>query len=53
MFKAEGNVVHQVEVKTAEKNKDWVYALQGINANDSIVINPDGKLKDGDRVRIE
>jgi len=53
VFKAEGNIVQQVEVKTAQKNKDWVYALQGVNAHDSIVINPDSKLKDGDRVRIE
>ncbi|GAB7386645.1 efflux RND transporter periplasmic adaptor subunit [Bacillaceae bacterium] len=51
VYKYENGVVHLVEVKTKEKNKDWVYVVRGLQRNEQIVVYPSDALKDGSKVR--
>ncbi|MEC0229917.1 efflux RND transporter periplasmic adaptor subunit [Paenibacillus alba] len=55
LFTADDNTAHLVEVKTEEKNQDWLYVLPNdkLKANEQIVVNPTDKIAEGTKVKAE
>jgi HlyD family secretion protein len=55
LFTSENNTAHLVEVKTEEKNQDWLYVLPNdkIKANQQIIVNPTDKIAEGTQVKAE
>jgi HlyD family secretion protein len=52
VYQIDDGVVHLVEVKTKEKNKEWVHVVSGLQRNDQVVVNPNDALKDGSPVKV-
>jgi RND family efflux transporter MFP subunit len=52
VFRINGSRVHSVPVKTGRKWGDSVEVVSGLANGDQIVLRADGKLSDGDRVRV-
>lgn len=55
LFTTDTNTAHLVEVKTEEKNQDWLYVLPNdkIKANQQIIVNPADNLSEGTKVKAE
>ncbi|MBA2938709.1 efflux RND transporter periplasmic adaptor subunit [Paenibacillus sp. CGMCC 1.16610] len=55
LFTAEGSTAHLVEVKTEEKNQDWLYVMPNdkIKANQQIIVKPADNLAEGTKVKAE
>jgi HlyD family secretion protein len=55
LFMTENNTAHLIEVKTEEKNQDWMYVLpnEKIAANQQIIVNPSDKIAEGTKVKAE
>ncbi|MFD0698967.1 efflux RND transporter periplasmic adaptor subunit [Paenibacillus sp. GCM10027628] len=55
LFTADDNTAHLVEVKTEEKNQDWVYVMPNdkIKANQQIIVNPTDNMAEGTKVKAE
>lgn len=52
---ADNHTAHLTEVKTAEKNQDWLYVDSGaaLHAGQLIVVNPSGNITDGEKLKTE
>jgi HlyD family secretion protein len=55
LFISVDNTAHLVEVKTEQRNQDWVYVLPNdkIKANEQIIVNPSDKMAEGTKVKAE
>ncbi|MEW9701318.1 efflux RND transporter periplasmic adaptor subunit [Paenibacillus sp. SI8] len=55
LYTTEDNTAHLVEVKTEEKNQDWLYVQPNdkLKANQQIVVNPTDKIAEGTKVKAE
>jgi HlyD family secretion protein len=55
LFTTDNNTAHLVEVKTEEKNQDWLYVQPNdkIKANQQIIVNPTDKIAEGTKVKVE
>ncbi|MEC0229902.1 efflux RND transporter periplasmic adaptor subunit [Paenibacillus alba] len=55
LFTIDTNTAHLVEVKTEEKNQDWLYVQPNdkIKANQQIIVNPTANLTEGTKVKAE
>ncbi|NQX66104.1 efflux RND transporter periplasmic adaptor subunit [Paenibacillus alba] len=55
LFTMDTNMAHLVEVKTEEKNQDWLYVQPNdkIKANQQIIVNPTANLTEGTKVKAE
>lgn len=55
LFTMDNDTAHLVEVKTEEKNQDWVYVQPNdkIKGDQQIVVNPGDKLTDGAKVKAQ
>lgn len=54
VFLVEGQNVRQLEVKTKEKNQNWVYVIESsLKENDRVVIQPPEQLQEGSVVKVE
>ncbi|NEW04605.1 efflux RND transporter periplasmic adaptor subunit [Paenibacillus sp. SYP-B3998] len=55
VFTADNNTAHLVEVKTEEKNQDWLYVRSNdkLKANQQIVVNPTDKIVEGTKIKAE
>ncbi|NHN30326.1 efflux RND transporter periplasmic adaptor subunit [Paenibacillus agricola] len=53
--KVEGDIAHLMEVQTSDKNQDWVFVEAGANlqANQQIVVNPNDKIVEGGKLKVE
>lgn len=55
LFTADNNTAHLVEVKTEEKNQDWLYVMPNgnIKASQQIIVKPADNLAEGTKVKAE
>lgn len=53
LYTVKDGVVHQVEVKTEQKDANWSYVTGGLDESSEIVVNPGSQLKDGEKVTVK
>ncbi|NHN29668.1 efflux RND transporter periplasmic adaptor subunit [Paenibacillus agricola] len=55
VVKVESGTARMAEVKTSDKNQEWVYVEAGSNlqAGQQIVVNPNDKIVDGAKLKVE
>ncbi|CAG7653858.1 efflux RND transporter periplasmic adaptor subunit [Paenibacillus allorhizosphaerae] len=55
VVKSDNQTAHLVEIKTEEKNQDWVYVLPNkeLQASQQVVVNPGANITEGTKLKAE
>ncbi|MGE5701605.1 MAG: efflux RND transporter periplasmic adaptor subunit [Clostridia bacterium] len=53
LYVVKDGVAHQVEVKTEDKDANWVYVVSGLDAAAEIIVNPNSQVTDGAKVTVK